>query len=139
MTKNSIKYGLLLALALITFKALEYSYFSYKITLDMYLAIVSLIFLFVGSLVGLRLNNKKKKLNQKNYSITSQSNELLSDRELEVLLLMAQGHTNQQIADQLFVSINTTKTHLSNIYSKLNVENRTQAVSEAKKLNIISH
>lgn len=61
----------------------------------------------------------------------------LSQRELEVLQLMAAGATNQEIADQLFVSVNTIKTHTSRLFEKLDVKRRTQAVEKAKRLNII--
>jgi len=61
----------------------------------------------------------------------------LSARELEVLRLMADGLSNQEIATRLFVSLNTVKTHSANIFEKLDVRRRTQAVDKAKKLNII--
>lgn len=60
----------------------------------------------------------------------------LSPREMEVLLLMAEGKSNQEIADGLFVSANTVKTHLARIYEKLEVKRRTEAVSKARKLGI---
>ncbi|MDT4874594.1 HTH-type transcriptional regulator MalT [compost metagenome] len=62
----------------------------------------------------------------------------LSGRELEVLGLIAQGNSNQQIAEQLFISLHTVKTHARRIHSKLGVERRTQAVAIAKKLGLIS-
>jgi ATP/maltotriose-dependent transcriptional regulator MalT len=62
---------------------------------------------------------------------------LLSGRELEVLDLIAQGNSNQQIAEQLFISLHTVKTHARRIHSKLGVERRTQAVAMAKKLGLI--
>ena len=61
----------------------------------------------------------------------------LSTRELDTLKLIAEDLTNQEIADKLFISLNTVKTHLKNIYLKLEVNNRTKAVSKAKKLEII--
>ena len=57
----------------------------------------------------------------------------LTSRELEILLLMAEGKTNQDIADELFIALKTVKTHVSNILSKLNVQDRTQAVIYAFK------
>ncbi|MHC8316124.1 LuxR C-terminal-related transcriptional regulator [Pseudomonas sp. LB3P31] len=62
----------------------------------------------------------------------------LSARELEVLGLIAQGDSNQQIAEQLFISLHTVKTHARRIHSKLGVERRTQAVATAKKLGLIT-
>lgn len=64
--------------------------------------------------------------------------EILSSREIEILNMVAQGVGNEEIADKLFVSKNTVKTHLLNIYSKLNVHSRTKAVSKAEALKIIS-
>ncbi|MBS4213626.1 MULTISPECIES: response regulator [Neobacillus] len=61
----------------------------------------------------------------------------LTSRELEILLLMAQGKTNQEIADELFIALKTVKTHVSNILSKLNVQDRTQAVIYAFKHSLI--
>lgn len=62
----------------------------------------------------------------------------LSQREIEVLQLIANGLTNQEIADQLYLSLHTVKVHARNIYSKLAVKNRTQAVVQAKSLGILS-
>ena len=62
----------------------------------------------------------------------------LSQRELEVLGLIAEGHTNQEIADQLYIGVSTVKKHINHIYSKLDVTHRAQAVATARSLNIIS-
>jgi len=59
--------------------------------------------------------------------------EELTAREMEVLLLMTQGKTNQEIADELFIALKTVKTHVSNLLSKLDVQDRTQAVIYAFK------
>jgi len=61
----------------------------------------------------------------------------LSQREVEVLVLMAAGRTNKEIADALFVSANTVKTHCSNIYSKLGVSRRVQAIQRGIDVGII--
>lgn len=62
---------------------------------------------------------------------------LLSHRELEVLELIAQGHSNQQIAERLFISLHTVKTHARRIHSKLGVQRRTQAVAKAKVMGMM--
>jgi len=62
---------------------------------------------------------------------------VLSARELDTLKLIASDLSNQEIADKLFISLNTVKTHLKNIYLKLEVENRAKAVSRAKELGIV--
>ena len=64
--------------------------------------------------------------------------EPLTDRELEVLQLIAEGLTNQQIAEELVISVGTAKWYTGQIYGKLTVSNRTQAVARARELNIIS-
>jgi LuxR family maltose regulon positive regulatory protein len=63
--------------------------------------------------------------------------EPLSEREIEVLQLIAEGMTNQEVGSLLFLSLNTIKVHTRNIYSKLNVSNRTQAVTKARALGLL--
>jgi LuxR family maltose regulon positive regulatory protein len=63
--------------------------------------------------------------------------EPLSNRELDVLQLIAQGLSNQEIAQELVLSLSTVKWHSSNIYGKLGVKNRTQAVAKARRLGIV--
>ena len=67
----------------------------------------------------------------------TQLSEPLSERELEVLALLAAGKSNRQIASELFVALSTVKTHAKNIYGKLDVRNRTQAVSRARQLELL--
>jgi len=64
--------------------------------------------------------------------------EPLSERELEVLQLIAEGLTNPEIASRLFLALNTVKTHAGNIYSKLGVHSRTKAVARARALGLLS-
>ncbi|HLT56785.1 MAG TPA: response regulator transcription factor [Bacillota bacterium] len=61
----------------------------------------------------------------------------LTEREMEVLLMLAQGKTNQEIADELFISLKTVKVHVSNILGKLEVQDRTQAVIYAFKHGLV--
>jgi ATP/maltotriose-dependent transcriptional regulator MalT len=61
----------------------------------------------------------------------------LSDRELEVLALIAQGLTNREIARRLYIAQGTVKAHASSIYGKLGVNNRTHAVAQARRLGLI--
>ncbi|HUC81289.1 MAG TPA: response regulator transcription factor, partial [Flavisolibacter sp.] len=67
-----------------------------------------------------------------------QSNNLLTDRECEILKGIAKGLSNKEIGEQLFVSENTVKKHIANIYFKLDVNRRTQAVAKAKELKILT-
>ena len=68
----------------------------------------------------------------------TESPELLSERELEVLRLMATGGANKEIAAQLYITNSTVKTHITSIFQKLNVTDRTEAVTEALKRGIIT-
>jgi ATP/maltotriose-dependent transcriptional regulator MalT len=68
----------------------------------------------------------------------SAASDLLSARESEVLRHIARGLTNREVAEQLFVSENTIKTHLNNIYAKLGVRRRTEAIFKAKELKILA-
>ncbi|MYL61389.1 hypothetical protein GLW20_28185 [Virgibacillus halodenitrificans] len=61
----------------------------------------------------------------------------LTDRETEILLLIAQGKSNQEIADELFIAVKTVKVHVSNILGKLQVQDRTQAVIYAFNNNLV--
>ncbi len=63
--------------------------------------------------------------------------ESLSERELDVLRLIAEGLSNQEIAQRLVVSLRTVKWHAGNIYGTLGVKNRTQAVAKARSLSIL--
>ncbi|MEA3320224.1 MAG: response regulator transcription factor [Bacillota bacterium] len=64
--------------------------------------------------------------------------EELTNREMEILLLMTQGKTNQEIADELFIALKTVKVHVSNILAKLQVQDRTQAVIYAFKHSLVN-
>jgi LuxR family maltose regulon positive regulatory protein len=63
--------------------------------------------------------------------------EALSERELEVLQLIASGKSNRRIASELFVSVGTVKTHVNNLYRKLDSHSRTQAVARARELKLL--
>ena len=63
--------------------------------------------------------------------------EPISDRELEILTLIANGRSNSQAAERLVVATSTVKKHLENIYGKLGVHNRTQAVARARELSLL--
>ncbi|MEO0560615.1 MAG: LuxR C-terminal-related transcriptional regulator, partial [Chloroflexota bacterium] len=60
-----------------------------------------------------------------------------SDRELDVLRLIAAGHTNQAIADELVIALSTVKKHINSIYGKLGVSSRTQALNRARAIGIL--
>jgi len=69
--------------------------------------------------------------------IKSNTEEILTSREIETLVLIAEELTNQEIADKLFISLNTVKTRLKNIFFKLEVDNRRKAVEKAKSRSLL--
>jgi len=83
------------------------------------------------------IENLKLAIERKEKLKKSQDEGVLSARELDTLKLIAEDLTNQEIADKLFISLNTAKTHVKNILLKLDVEKRTQAISKARDLGII--
>lgn len=141
INKKNLIFAGSFAVILIILKTVEFFFFHYKFSFETYLGIIAVIFLIVGIYFGSKLGNKKtgsdaSHLNSTNLNAGIETD--LSSRELEVLLNVANGLSNQQIADKLFVSLNTIKTHTANIYSKLGVKSRTQAISKAKSLNLIN-
>ena len=140
MKKTIIIYGVLSAALVIFLQILEYRFFVREISIEIYVGIVAIFFTSLGIWLGQRLIGKKSKTQQKKaVSFVIKPEKLksygVSNRELEVLQLMAQGLSNQEIANQLFVSLHTVKTHSSNLYSKLDVKRRTQAIQKAREIS----
>jgi two-component system, NarL family, response regulator LiaR len=132
-------YGFSLAVLIFLLKYLEYRLFVRDLSIEFYVGLVAIMFTVLGVWVGLRFTRQKVVLVGPDFVLNE--NELLrleiSKREYEVLKLMAQGFSNQEIADKLFVSLNTIKTHISNLFLKLEVKRRTQAVQRGKELMLI--
>lgn len=139
MKKTIFLYGLALALLIFALRFIEYRFLVRDLTLEFYVGLVAILFAALGIWIGLRLTRKEAVVVNPEFKFNEkeQSQRNISKRELEVLELMAQGLANQEIADKLFVSINTVKTHSSNLFSKLEVGRRTQAIKKAKGLGLI--
>lgn len=132
-------YSLALAVLTAILKFAEYRFFVRELSLEFYLGVVALLFTGMGVWAGLRLTRQKVIIANPDFQLDEQLLARLgiSKREYEVLQLIAQGLSNQQIAEKLFVSINTVKTHSSNLFMKLDVSRRTQAIQRAKELQIL--
>jgi DNA-binding CsgD family transcriptional regulator len=145
--RHIILYGLSLALLLLLLKWLEWRFIVMDRAIEIYSGAIAVVFTGLGIWLALKLARPKWKtvVVEKEVYVTregsideKESARLgLSPRELEVLQLMADGLSNQEIAARLFVSLNTIKTHTGNIFVKLDVRRRTQAVEQARKLNLI--
>ena len=121
-------------------KFIEYRYLVRDLSAEVYIGVVAVFFTALGIWVGLKLTRKPETgKTVPTESTTAILNKYkLSKRELEVLTLIAQGHSNKEIAEALFLSTNTIKTHSSNIFSKLDVKRRTQAVQKAIEVGILN-
>lgn len=147
--KLVLLYGISLALLLALLKWLELKFIIMQNAYEIYSGLIALIFMGVGIWLALKLAKPKKEtiIVEKEIYITNTGDFILNEkeieklsiskRELEVLQLMAEGLSNQEIAERLFVSLNTVKTHSSKVLEKLDVKRRTQAVEKAKRLSII--
>ena len=120
---------------IVVLQVLNFQTLVHAMSRSVFNVIIAVAFLGVGLWFGFLTFRQQKKKSEVKLGDTAAFG--LSKREKEVLQLLAQGHSNQEIADQLFVSLNTVKTHLSNIFSKLNVQRRTQAVQKARDHAII--
>lgn len=141
-------YGLSMAGLLFLLKWLELNLLIIHHAFEVYAGMIALVFTLLGIWLALKLAKPKEKIviveKLMPPPVNFQLNEPLlaelriSSRELEVLQLMAEGLSNQQIGERLFVSLNTIKTHAANLFSKLEVQRRTQAVEKAKRLSLIN-
>jgi len=139
MKRTVIVYGFSLAALVFVLKYLEYRLIVRDLSIEFYVGLVALFFVTLGIWVGLKLTRKQVVLIGPEFTLNEPALQRLgiSNRELEVLELMAQGLSNQEIADKLFVTLNTVKTHTSNLFVKLDVTRRTQAVRRGKELRLI--
>jgi DNA-binding NarL/FixJ family response regulator len=149
MRKTVLLYGVAMAALIGVLKFIEYRYYVRDLSLEVYLGVVAALFTGLGVWVGLRLTRRKVVVvtpevqppDFQHPAFQRNDQELqrlgISKREYEVLELIAQGHSNQEIAEKLFVSLNTVKTHSSNLFMKLDARRRTQAVLRAKELGLL--
>lgn len=145
--RQVILYGVSLALLLFVLKWLELRFLILDHLIEIYIGAIALLFTGLGIWLARKLITPKVETRIVEVFVSAgedfEVNEAerlrlgLSHREIEVLRLVAEGLSNQQVADSLFVSLNTVKTHSSKIFEKLEVRNRTQAVERGRKLRLI--
>ena len=146
--KEVVLYGASLAALLLLLKWLEYRFMILDHAMDLYIGAIALVFTALGIWLALKLTKPKVQtvivekhvfINNSDFAINQQELERLnlSKRELEVLQLMAEGLSNQEISIRMFVSLNTIKTHSQKLFEKMEVKRRTQAVEMAKRVGII--
>jgi ATP/maltotriose-dependent transcriptional regulator MalT len=146
--KSTLLYGCALAISLLLLKWLEVKYIIYNQSFETYAGIIAVLFTALGVWLATKLIQPKTIIVEKQISKNDITNVVintleieklgLSKREIEVLNMLATGLSNQEIGDQLYISLATVKTHVSKLYDKLVVKRRTQAIEKAKRLGIIS-
>jgi two-component system, NarL family, response regulator LiaR len=147
--RSVLLYGTSLALLLFLLRWLELRFIIFDHALEIYMGASAVIFTALGIWLALKLTKpqiervvvEKKIYIEKTSEYVFNEAEMIrlgiSKRELEVLQLMAEGLSNAEIAARLFVSLNTIKTHASNLFFKLDASRRTQAIEKAKTFNLI--
>ena len=143
--RQIILYSISLALLLLFMQYFHYRLVFIRHTESVYTGLVAVVCCIAGIWAGNKIAGKwnrkheasapeikPRAFNEKNLSALN-----ITPREYEVLQLIAEGLSNQEIAERLFLSLNTVKTHTSNVFSKLGVQRRTQAIQKAKELGIL--
>jgi NarL family two-component system response regulator LiaR len=152
--KQTILYGISLAILLFLLKWLELKFLILSHSMEVFIGAIAIIFTSLGIWLAIKLTKPKVVMVEKEVVIEKeifireeqafvqdekQLQEIgLSKREMEVLLLMAEGLSNNEIAERIFVSLSTVKTHTNRIFEKMDVQRRTQAIEKAKRLKIIA-
>ena len=147
--KSTIIYSISLAILMFLLKWLELRLIIFHHAFEIYVGLIAVIFTALGIWLALKLSKPKIEtiVVEKEVYVTRNEHFVLnasllsqlelSKRELEILRLLANGHSNQEIAAKLFVSLSTVKTHIQNLFEKLEVKRRTQAIEKARRLSLI--
>lgn len=145
--RDILLYGLSGGLLILLLKLTEYRFLVVEHSLEIYGGLVAILFSALGIWLGLTLTSDKSQTRASQPSVRSGApftpdEQRLKDlaitrRELEILGLIAAGLSNREIADKLFVSENTVKTHSSRLFDKLGARRRTQAVQLAKQSGLL--
>lgn len=145
MKKHIFIYGLCGGVLIVLLKFVEYRFLVVQHSIEIYGGLIALLFAALGIWLGLKLTKNKETivvkevLSPQTFTLNeTRLRELgITRRELEILGLIASGLSNREIAEKLFVSENTVKTHSSRLFDKLSARRRTQAVQVGKEFGLI--
>ena len=140
-------YGLIGGILIAVLKWTEYRFLVIEHSIEIYGGLIAATFAVLGIWLGLKLTGRQQKVVVREVSVPAgepfiaderKREELcITRRELEILELIAQGMSNREIAEKLFVSENTVKTHSSRVFDKLGAKRRTQAVQLGKEFGLL--
>lgn len=147
-SRHVFLYGMAMAMLVLALKWMQWKFLIADNSVDIYVGLIALFFTGLGIWVATQWAKGKTKtvVVEKEIYVPLEGEEIneaalkdlnLSRREKEILELLAKGNSNAEIGEQLFLSVSTVKTHVSNLLVKLDVKNRTQALAKAKLLRII--
>lgn len=132
---------------ILALRLIEYRFLVVEHSVEIYGGLIALLFALLGAWLGLKLTRKKEVVVFKEVLVSDSApfslNEgklrelAITPRELEILELIANGLSNREIAERLFVSESTVKTHSSRLFDKLSAKRRTQAVQIGKEFGLI--
>ena len=146
MKHHVLIYGLIGGILIAVLKWTEYRFLVVEHSIEIYGGLVAATFAVLGIWLGLKLTTPKETVVVKEVAVPAQPFVLddkkredlsITRREFEVLELVAQGMSNREIAEKLFVSENTVKTHASRVFDKLGAKRRIQAVQRGKELGLL--
>ena len=136
MKKIILVFGLLIVAILTLFQISKFTLTAHNFNVEIVIILVAIIFLFIGIYLNKKSLHKTVLLtNEINHQKIKEFE--ISKREYEVLQAVSKGLSNKEIAEKLFLSESTIKTHVSNLLLKLNAKRRTQAIQIAKNLQIL--
>ena len=140
MKRTVLLYGGVMAVLIGLLKFVEYRFFVHDLSIEYYIGIIAVGFTALGIWAGKRITGPKIILAHPDFTIDQSTMERLgiSKREYEVLDLIAQGFSNNEIAEKLFISPSTVKSHTSSLYLKLDARRRTEALRRARELRLIT-
>ncbi len=144
---HTLIYGLCGGILIVVLRLIEFRFLVIEHSIEIYGGLIAALFASLGIWLGLKLTRKKEVVVVKEVLVSATQAFTLNEerlkglgitrRELEILELIAQGLSNREIADKLFVSENTVKTHSSRLFDKLSARRRTQAVQIGKEMGLI--
>jgi len=147
MKRDVLIYGLAGGVIITLLQWTQYRFLIVEHSIEIYSGLVALTFAVLGIWLGLKLTKPKERVIVKEspvqvgqpFALNEGKREDLgiTRRELEILGLISQGMSNREIAEKLFVSENTVKTHSSRVFDKLGAKRRTQAVQLGKEFGLI--